>query len=483
MAQPEPSVALSIDDAGVGLRRGPSRRGRRSFVCGSCGVSQPKWVGCCPGCGAWNTLDEVRQEAPAGPGAPAPAASPITGVGATPLQAVPTGLAEFDRVLGGGLVAGSVTLVGGEPGIGKSTLTLQLAAGAVGGGSSVLMACSEESPVQVGGRAERLGAMHDDIWVTDEASVEGILGLVNQRRPDLLIVDSVQTVHMEGVAGQPGSPSQVRAAAQRLVSAAKGSGTAVVLVGHVTKDSSLAGPKALEHVVDTVTELTGDRHHALRLLRVAKHRFGPTGELGLFEMGGSGLCAVDDPGRLFLADRSSDPAGSVVLPAMEGNRTILVELQALVATATTPHPRRSSQGIDPRRLALLLAVLERRVGLDLARLDVFTTAVGGVQVTEPGADLPLALAVVSAAADEGLGSDVVACGEVGLGGEVRQVAGMERRLSEARRLGFRRAILPESAPEPPPGLEAVRVRTLAEATACLPGGVRHGAAGGLSRGP
>lgn len=447
----------------------PQRRtGRSAFVCAECGASQPKWVGRCPGCGEWNTLAEAS--AGGAPSADTGEAVRITGVSTASFAAVPTGVGELDRALGGGLVPGSVTLLGGEPGIGKSTLTLQLAAEKVRRGGCALLASAEESPAQVRGRAERLGALHDDLWLTGETSVESIIGLLDRIRPDLLIVDSIQTVHVDGsgtasTAAAPGSTAQVRACAHRLVAEAKVRGVAIILVGHLVKDGSLAGPKVLEHAVDTVVELTGDRHHSLRFLRVVKHRFGPTDELGLFEMAGDGLRSVDDPSRLFLADRAADVAGSVVLPAMVGHRPLLVELQALLVRATTPHPRRSSQGVDSRRLALLLAVLERRACLDLGQLDVYVTAVGGVQVTEPGADLPLALAVASAVTNRRLGADVVACGEVGLGGEVRQVAGLERRLNEAHRLGFRRAILPGSAPEPPEGMSAMRVRTLAEAVA------------------
>ncbi|HJO99162.1 MAG: DNA repair protein RadA [Actinobacteria bacterium] len=462
----------SIQTAGRPSRGAFGRSGRSSFVCSGCGASQPKWVGCCPGCGEWNTLQEALVVASAV--VHSGEAVPLTQVPSTSFQAVPTGISELDRALGGGLVPGSVTLVCGEPGIGKSTLTLQLAAEQVCCGRSVLMVCAEESPAQVRGRAERLGGLYDDLLITSVSSVEGIVGLLDRHRPDLLIVDSIQTVHLESAAGGgPGSTGQVRACAQRLVVEAKERGLTTVLVGHLTKDGSLAGPKVLEHVVDTVTELAGDRHHALRLLRVSKHRFGPTDELGLFEMASAGLLPVDDPSGLFLADRSVGTSGSVVLPAMEGHRTLLVELQALVARSTTPHPRRSSQGVDPRRLALLLAVLERRVCLDLSGVDVYATAVGGVQVTEPGSDLPLALAVVSAATNRCMAAQVVACGEVGLGGEVRQVAGLERRLHEAHRLGFHRAILPASSPEPPAGMTAVWVATLADAVA----------AAGLSTGP
>ena len=376
---------------------------------------------------------------------------------------VPTGMAEADRCLGGGLVPGSVTLLGGEPGVGKSTLTMLLAAARVRAGGRVLLVSAEESSSQVRLRAERLGAVLDELWLAGDASVEAIVAHVDRLQPDLLIVDSVQTVYLTSDGGAPGSVGQVRGCAQRLVTEAKARGLATLLVGHVTKDGSLAGPKLLEHVVDTVVELTGDRHHALRMLRVVKHRFGPSDETGLFEMRFDGLWSVEDPSRLFLADRATGVAGSVVLPTMEGHRPLLVEIQALVVRAATQHPRRSPQGLDARRLALLLAVLERRADLDLSAIDVYATVVGGVQVTEPAADLPLALAVVSATTGRRLGDDTVVVGEVGLGGEVRQVAGMERRLQESHRLGFRRAVVPASAPDPPPGLEVVRVGTVAEA--------------------
>jgi DNA repair protein RadA/Sms len=300
-----------------------------------------------------------------------------------------------------------------------------------------------------------------------DTSVEAILAHLDQLEPDLLIVDSVQTVHLAVEGGAPGSAGQVRASAQRLVVEAKARALATVLVGHVTKDGSLAGPKTLEHVVDTVAELTGDRHHALRMLRVVKHRFGPTDEIGLFAMDADGLQSVDDPSRLFLADRAPDVAGSVVLPALEGHRPLLLEVQALVVRSSTHHPRRSPQGLDGRRLALLLAVLERRVGIDPGALDVYATVVGGAQATEPAADLPLALAIVSAVVGRPLGSDTVALGEVGLGGELRQVTGTGRRLMEAARLGFRRAVVPASTPGLPDGIELVRVATLAEAVAAV----------------
>jgi DNA repair protein RadA/Sms len=441
----------------------PTRTATRThpYTCGSCAATHAKWVGRCTSCSAWNALVETSASLAAV--AQLGAVQPITELESGAATTVPTGMAEADRCLGGGMVPGSVTLLGGEPGIGKSTFTLQLAAARVRAGGRVLLVSAEESASQVRLRADRLGAVLEDLWLAGDASVEAILAHADRLQPDLLIVDSVQTVHLAADTGSPGSASQVRGCAQRLVVEAKARGMATLLVGHVTKDGSLAGPKLLEHVVDTVLELTGDRHHALRMLRVVKHRFGRTDEVGLFEMRADGLLSVDDPSRLFLADRAPDVAGSVVLPTLEGHRPLLVEVQALVVRATTQHPRRSPRGLDPRRLALLLAVLERRAGVDLGALDVYATVVGGVQVAEPAADLPLALAVVSATTGRQLGDDVVVVGEVGLGGEVRQVPGMERRLQESHRLGFRKAVIPASAPDPPPGLEVVRVGTLSEA--------------------
>ena len=441
----------------------------QTYVCDSCATPHAKWVGRCFSCSAWNSLVEVGESA--GGRVPPADARPLSGLAPTGAEAVPTGLAEADRALGGGLVPGSVTLLGGEPGVGKSTFTLQLAAARAQASGRVLLVSAEESASQVRLRAGRLGAVHDNLWLGDDRAVEGIVSQLDRLQPALLIVDSIQTVHLVADEGAPGSLSQVRACAHRLVVEARTRGLAIVLVGHLTKDGSLAGPRTLEHVVDTVVELAGDRHHTLRLLRVVKHRFGPTDEIGLFEMGGDGLRSVDDPSRVFLADRALGVAGSVVLPAME--------IQALVVRAATPHPRRSPQGLDVRRLSLLLAVLERRTEVDLGALDVYATVVGGVQVTEPAADLPLALALVSATTGRRLASDTVAAGEVGLGGEVRQVVGIERRLNEAHRLGFRRAIVPATTPEVAVGLDVVRVSTVAEAVAVA--GLLPGAAGEADR--
>ncbi len=379
-----------------------------------------------------------------------------------------TGLSEFDRVLGGGLVPGSVTLVGGEPGIGKSTLLLQALAAMAAPDRPVLLVTAEESARQVRLRAERLEALVPDLHLVAESALPTILGHVGELRPDVVVVDSIQTIFDPDLGSVPGSVTQVRECAHRLVVAAKELDVSVVLVGHVTKEGSLAGPRVLEHVVDTVLSFEGDRHHALRLLRAVKHRFGSSEELGLFEMAERGLTGVPDASGLLLTDRRAGVPGSVVVPTMDGHRPLLVEIQALVSSTTLVQPRRSAQGLDHGRLTLLLAVLARRVGLEpFAKSDVYASAVGGVRVAEPGADLALALALVSSLVDRALPADLVAVGEVGLGGELRQAAQMSRRLAEAARLGFRRAVVPASAPAAPPGLTLVRATTLTEAVGHL----------------
>jgi DNA repair protein RadA/Sms len=394
---------------------------------------------------------------------PAEKACPIAEVDMAKWTPRPTGLTELDRVMSGGVVPGSVTLVGGEPGIGKSTLLLQALAEMAAGGARALLVSAEESAQQVRLRAERLGAMPHGLWLLSDTSLPNVLRAAADLRPDILIVDSIQTVVDPEVGSTAGTISQVRECAWQLVSAAKASAMATMLVGHVTKDGALAGPRVLEHVVDTVLTFEGERHHALRLLRATKHRFGPTGELGLFEMAEAGLVGIADPSLLLLGDRQIGVPGGVVLPAMEGQRPLLVELQALVAATKQSMPRRSAQGLDAGRLALLLAVLEQRLELAFTGADVFASVAGGVRVVEPAADLALGLSLASAGSGRPLPADLVACGEVGLGGEVRQVAHLPRRLAEAARLGFRRAVVPASAPAGPAGMETISVATLAEA--------------------
>jgi len=326
-----------------------------------------------------------------------------------------------------------------------------------------LYVSAEESAQQVRLRAERLDAVRDRLWLLAETDLGATLRAIEQLSPTLVIVDSIQTVADPELPSAPGSVVQVRACAHRLVQEAKRRGLTIVLVGHVTKEGGLAGPRVLEHVVDTVLSFEGERHHALRLLRASKHRFGPTSELGLFEMGDIGLIDVPDPSGMFLADRRTGIPGSVVVPTIEGQRPLLVELQALVAESGLPQPRRSAQGFDQGRLSLLLAVMERRAGLPLAKLDVFASVVGGVKLNDPGADLAIGLATASALLDLPLAADLVVCGEVGLGGELRQAAQTIRRLQEAARLGFRRAIVPASVPGEVPGIRIDRAATLSEA--------------------
>jgi DNA repair protein RadA/Sms len=452
-------------------------RRRTVHRCTDCGAASPRWSGRCPTCGEWNTLAEEAEELRApgraggltgtctGGAAGLPGSRPIA-LGEVDAEAGaprPTGIGEFDRVLGGGLVPGSVTLLGGEPGVGKSTLLLQAVAALAAEGARCLLVCAEESPQQVQRRATRLGALAPHVWLIAETGLGGISAAVDEVVPDVLVVDSIQTIWDPDVESGPGSVTQVRGCAQAIVQLTKSRDLTTVLVGHVTKDGALAGPRVLEHVVDTVLTFEGERHHALRLLRAVKHRFGPAGELGLFEMTDEGLVGVADPSGLFLGDRQEGAAGSAVFPAMEGQRPLLVELQSLVSRSPLAMPRRSASGLDGSRLALLVAVLERRTELSLAGSDVYASAVGGVRVSEPGADLAICLALASAASGRPLPADLVACGEVGLAGEIRQVSRTPRRLAEAARLGFGRALVPPSAPAPEAAITVRRVATLAEA--------------------
>lgn len=436
--------------------------------CTECGASHPKWAGRCPACGAWNSLveevespDDISTLAAGMSLFPAGVAVPICEVSTLTSGPRATGISELDRVLGGGLVPGSVTLLGGEPGIGKSTLLLQLLAGWSG---RSLYVSAEESAQQVRLRAGRLDAVHPNLWLLAETSLPNIIATIDTIKPELVIIDSIQTVADPELSSAAGSVVQVRGCAYRLVQEAKHRGVSMVLVGHVTKEGGLAGPRVLEHVVDTVLAFEGERHHALRLLRASKHRFGPTDELGLFEMAELGMVPVPDPSQLFLADRRTGVAGSAVVPTIEGQRPLLVEVQALTNPVHSgAPPRRSAQGIDSSRLAMLLAVLERRASLVVNQHEVYVSVVGGVKLSEPGVDLSLCLAIASAMMNRPLPSDLVICGEVGLAGEVRQVAQTPRRLSEAARLGFARAIVPNSAPACGSDIRITRVATVSEA--------------------
>jgi DNA repair protein RadA/Sms len=396
-----------------------------------------------------------------------------------PREAVPkkTGLPELDRVLGGGLVPGSVTLLAGEPGVGKSTLLLQALRSRADMGSPVLLVAAEESAQQVRLRAERLGPLPEGLLVLSGTDVVAVVEAVSYTGADLVVVDSIQAVSLPDVSGPPGSLAQVRACSEVLVALAQAHRSAVVLVGHVTKQGTLAGPRSLEHLVDTVLTVEGDRHHALRMVRAVKHRFGPTGELGLFEMGEGGLAEVSDPYRMLLGDRRPEATGSAVLPTVEGERAIVVELQALVSHANGGNPRRTVRGLEPGRIGLLLAVLEQRCAVRLARSDVYCSVAGGMRVSEPAADLPMAMALVSATTGVPVPPSLFAFGEVGLAGEVRQVPHALRRLTEAHRLGFRQAVVPSSTPACSPGLELFRVDSVADAVnfvARSPTGTRRG---------
>lgn len=446
---------------------------RLVYNCSECGASFPKWGGRCGACGSWNSLVEDVEEPTSNSASlaaglalvPPAIARRIGDVDVEAGAPIPTGVAELDRVLGGGLVPGSVTLLGGEPGIGKSTLLLQTLASR---SDRTLYVSAEESAVQVRLRAERLDAVRDDLWLLSETVLPHIIAAMDELDPQLVVIDSIQTLIDPQLGSAPGSVVQVRSCAHALVTEAKKRNVPVILVGHVTKDGSLAGPRVLEHVVDTVLQFEGEQHHALRLLRASKHRFGPTTELGLFEMVESGLHGVPDPSALFLSDRQTGIPGSIVIPTLEGQRPLMVELQVLTSEVRgdTP-PRRSVQGLDATRLAMLLAVLAQRLKQPVSNHDVYASIVGGVRISEPGSDLALCLAVLSALGRQPVKPDTVAFGEVGLGGEVRQVPHSSRRLAEAARLGFSTAIVPAKTPDVTAKIALVRVATVRDAMKAL----------------
>ncbi|MDR1152442.1 MAG: DNA repair protein RadA, partial [Bifidobacteriaceae bacterium] len=426
---------------------------KAEFECVQCGWSTPKWAGRCSRCGGWGSLTEPASlpggaAAIGGPGrlrlvaSRTGGAEPIDVVDATPVRAWATGIGEFDRVLGGGIVPGSVILLAGEPGVGKSTLLLDVAARAAREGRRVLYATGEESAAQVKLRAERIEALADQLYLVATGDLAELLGHMDEVAPALVLVDSVQTLSAEGVDGVAGGVAHVRGVTGELVAQAKSRGTAVILVGHVTKDGSVAGPRTLEHLVDVVCSFEGDAKGALRMLRASKNRYGSADEVGCFELGESGLREVADPSGLFT--RPSGPAlpGSVIAVTLEGRRPLAVEVQALVGPSALPSPRRATSGIDPARLAMVLAVLQRRAKIALATQDVYVSTVGGARVVEPGLDLAIAVACASAHWDTPVEQNLTAVGEVGLGGEVRAVSGIGRRVAEAARLGLTRAIVP-----------------------------------------
>jgi DNA repair protein RadA/Sms len=439
------------------------------YLCAVCDGMAPQWVGRCPHCGEWNTLTATARS-PQAETPPSALAVSLRQVDGSEAQPRPTGVTEVDRVLGGGFVAGSVTLVFGPPGVGKSTLLFQVLASVARTGVEVLLASAEESLTQVSGRAGRIGDVPENLLALAGPDVAAIEAAITRHHPALVVVDSIQTVADDLLPGSAGSLAQVRACVDRLTRLAKSTGVPVVLVGHVTKDGDLAGPRAIEHLVDTVLSFDGDRHHSLRVLTAVKHRFGPAGEVGIFEMRDDGLRAVPDPGPLLLGDRMAGIPGSVVVPVLQGRRPLLVEVQALLGPgAVGMRPR--TLGIDAARVTLLLAVLSRRTDIVVGAAEVFVAAVGGITITEPAVDLGVALAVASAAQGRVVPPDLIVFGELGLAGEVRMVPGADRRLAEAWRAGFTRALVPPSTPvdSVPPGLEVQRVRTLSEAlTSTIP---------------
>ena len=426
-------------------------KAQTSFTCTACGAVHRKWAGRCDACGAWNSIAE---EAPlsAGPGARALGAVrgrtvDLTTLATTeaPLPRRESGLSEFDRVLGGGLVPGSAILVGGDPGIGKSTLLLQATASFARNGLKSLYISGEEASAQVRMRAQRLGLADAPVRLGAETNLRDILTTLDAERPGLAIIDSIQTMWLDTVESAPGSVAQVRAAAHELVTFAKSRGTSVVLVGHVTKEGQIAGPRVVEHMVDTVLYFEGERGHQFRILRSVKNRFGPADEIGVFEMTGAGLAEVTNPSALFLSDRGQPAPGSAVFAGIEGTRPVLTEVQALVAPSPLGTPRRTVVGVDAGRLSTILAVLEARCGIPFAGLDVFLNVAGGMRVSEPAADLAIAAALLSAREDVALPPDMVIFGEISLSGALRPVAQSENRLKEAQKLGFSSAIAPEKS--------------------------------------
>ena len=457
------------------IGRTPTKRADRpsrpSYRCAECGWTAAKWVGRCGECQAWGSVAED-----AGPGGAAPRttattpartpARPIGEIDVEASRARPTGVDELDRVLGGGLVPGAVVLLAGEPGVGKSTLLLDVAARAARGGRRVLYVTGEESPGQVRLRAERIRALDPNLFLAAESDLGMVLGHVDQVSPDLLVVDSVQTIASSQVDGAPGGVSQVREVAAALIALAKNRDIPTVLVGHVTKDGSIAGPRTLEHLVDVVCQFEGDRHSRLRLLRATKNRYGPTDEVGCFDLSETGIVGLADPSGMFVSHILNHVPGTCVTVTLEGRRPLATEVQALVAPSVLSNPRRTTSGVDSSRLAMVLAVLQRRVGARLIDQDVYVSTVGGARAVEPAVDLALALATLSARDDVPLLAGIVAFGEVGLAGEIRPILGVSRRLSEAVRLGFTHAVVPVGSVEPggtPAGMTLLEVPDLAQA--------------------
>ena len=447
------------------------------FTCQSCGYQSPKWLGKCPDCGHWDSFaEEVSKPSLVrsvfGRSA-APAAVPVA-IDSIELESeirLTSSIAEFDRVLGGGLVAGSLVLIGGDPGIGKSTLMLQALYGLAEQGHRVLYVSGEESIRQLRLRSQRLGTVSSGMQVVCEVAVDAILSMVASVKPEVLVIDSIQTMFNPELSSAPGSVSQVREATVKLMMTAKQTGLPIFLVGHVTKDGAIAGPRLLEHMVDTVLYFEGDRNHMFRVLRAVKNRFGSTNEIGVFEMKDAGLFEVRNPSAVFLAERPDAAAGSVVTASMEGTRPILVELQALASGTNFGTPRRTILGLDHNRVALLAAVMEKKLGMHLMGYDIFMNVAGGVKVSEPAVDMAIVAAIASSFLDKAIPESTVVLGEIGLTGEVRAVGQMENRLSECQKMGFTRCLIPSSNQKQMAriggGLELVGIRTVEEAIETL----------------
>ncbi|GAA1474835.1 DNA repair protein RadA [Corynebacterium sp. UMB6689] len=456
-----------------------AKKVRPVHTCSECGFVSPKWLGRCPECGSWGTLQETAaaQSSTAAQAAmsgrrptgltPTSPAVPITKVGASATKAINTGIGELDRVLGRGIVPGSVVLMAGEPGVGKSTLLLEVASRWAQLGRTALYATAEESAGQVRARAERTGALHETLYLAAESNLDVVFGHVEQLKPSLLIVDSVQTMHAAGVEGVAGGVAQSRAVTAALTTLAKTTGIPILLVGHVTKDGNVAGPRVLEHLVDVVLNFEGDRQSSLRLLRGLKNRFGATDEMGCFEQTASGIREVADPSGLFLSHRGSTPDGSAVTVAMDGVRPILAEVQALTVDPVAKNPRRVVTGLDSNRVPMVLAVLQARAGERTNDKDAYVATVGGMKIQEPATDLAVALATWSSLHEQPLPAKTVVIGEVGLAGEVRRVPNLDRRLAEAARLGYRHALVPPGKVEVSGSMQVRQAATLSEAIAAL----------------
>jgi DNA repair protein RadA/Sms len=447
-------------------------RVKTAFVCEQCGHIFPKWSGRCSECGTWNSVVETRVEEGREKRAarvslvPTSEPQPLPTISADGFQRIAVPMAELNRVLGGGIVPGSVVLISGDPGIGKSTLLLQVSSLLVRQGAPVLYVSGEESVQQIKMRADRLGISEDQLYVLSEINLEQIVSHIERLNPHLAVVDSIQSVYTGELTSAAGGVSQVKGCAATLLQLAKASGVPIFIVGHVTKAGAIAGPRVLEHIVDTVLYLEGDRFHAYRLLRSVKNRFGSTNEVGVFEMASQGLIEVTNPSEAFLAERLPTAAGSAIAVTMEGTRPLLVEIQALASTTSFGLPRRTANGVDFNRLLLLVAVLSKRVGLRLSDQDVFVNVVGGLRVNEPAADLAVAVSIASSFRDVPVAADLAVVGEIGLSGELRTVSQLSRRLSEAAKLGFRRCLLPKGTrrkKDLPSEIEVIGVRSVAEA--------------------